>query len=90
MINQMSQNENTQNKFSFAIKELEIGKLMRKSNITKNCGIPLLACCSLNPHNFCTVAFVMKPCFLYTLQSFLWLLFTYLHPNSSNLGHSIS
>ena len=39
MINQMNQNENTQNKFSYAIKELEIGKLMRKSNITKNCGI---------------------------------------------------
>lgn len=39
MINQMNQNENTQNKFSCAIKELEIGKLMRKSNITKNCGV---------------------------------------------------
>ena len=39
MINQMNQNENTQNEFSYAIKELEIGKLMRKSNITKNCGI---------------------------------------------------
>lgn len=40
MINQIIQNENPQNKFSYAIKELEIGKLMRKSNITKNCGIP--------------------------------------------------
>ena len=40
MINHMNQNENTQNKFSYAIKKLEIGKLMRKSNITKNCGIP--------------------------------------------------
>lgn len=39
MINKMNQNENTQNKFSRTIKELEIGKLMRKSNITKNCGI---------------------------------------------------
>lgn len=38
----MIQNENPQNKFSYAIKELEIGKLMRKSNITKNCGIPSL------------------------------------------------
>ena len=38
----MIQNENPQNKFSYAIKELEIGKLMRKSNITKNCGIPAL------------------------------------------------
>lgn len=40
MINQMNQNENTQNKFSYAVKELKIGKLLRKSNITKNCGIP--------------------------------------------------
>lgn len=39
MINQMNQNENTQNKFSRTIKELEIGKLMRKSNITKNYGV---------------------------------------------------
>lgn len=39
MINQMNQNENTQNQFSNAIKELQIGKLMRKSNITKSCGI---------------------------------------------------
>lgn len=42
MINQMIQNENPQNKYSYAIKELEIGKLMRKSNITKKCGIPAL------------------------------------------------
>lgn len=40
MINQMNQNENTQNKFSYAFKELKIGKLLRKSNITKNYGIP--------------------------------------------------
>lgn len=40
MINQMNQNENTQSKFSYAIKELKIGKLLRKSNITKNCGVP--------------------------------------------------
>lgn len=39
MIYQNEQNENTQNKFFYTIKELEIGKLMRKSNITKNCGI---------------------------------------------------
>ena len=39
MINQMNQNENTQNQFSDAIKELQIGKLMRKSNITKSCGV---------------------------------------------------
>lgn len=36
----MNQNENTQNKFSYAIKELKIGKLLRQSNITKNCGVP--------------------------------------------------
>lgn len=36
----MNQNENTQNKFSCAIKELKIGKLLRQSNITKNCGVP--------------------------------------------------
>ncbi len=40
MINQMSQNENTQNKFSRAIHELKIGGLLRQSNITKNCGVP--------------------------------------------------
>lgn len=39
MINQMNQNENTKNQFSSAIKELQIGKLMRKSNITKSCGV---------------------------------------------------
>ena len=39
MINQMNQNENTQNQFSNAIKELQIGKLMRKSNIIKSCGV---------------------------------------------------
>ncbi len=40
MINQNNQNENTKNEFSYAIKELGIGKLLRQSNITKNCGIP--------------------------------------------------
>ena len=39
MINQMSQNENTQNQFSNAIRELQIGKLLRKANITKSCGV---------------------------------------------------
>ena len=39
MINQMNQIDHTQNKFSDAIMELQIGKLMRKSNITKSCGI---------------------------------------------------
>ena len=40
MIYQNEQIENTQNKFSNAIKELQIGKLLRKANITKACGIP--------------------------------------------------
>ena len=39
MIYQNAQTENTQNKFSKAISELQIGKLLRKSNITKNCGV---------------------------------------------------
>jgi hypothetical protein len=39
MINQMTQNENTQNQFSNAIRELQIGKLLRKANITKSCGV---------------------------------------------------
>ena len=40
MINHMNQNDHTPNKFSNAIKELQIGKLLRKSNITKAYGIP--------------------------------------------------
>ena len=39
MINQTSQNENTQNQFSNAIRELHIGTILRKANITKSCGI---------------------------------------------------
>lgn len=39
MINHISQNENTKDDFSKTIKELQIGKLLRHSNITKNCGI---------------------------------------------------
>ena len=39
MINHISQNENTKDDFSKAIKELQIGKLLRNSNISKNCGI---------------------------------------------------
>jgi len=39
MINQMNSNDHTPNKFSYALKELQIGKLLRKSNITKSCGI---------------------------------------------------
>lgn len=39
MIYQNSQNENTQNQFSKAIQELHVGKLLRKSNITKSCGV---------------------------------------------------
>ena len=40
MIYQNAETENTQNQFSNAIKELQCGKLLRKANITKNCGIP--------------------------------------------------
>lgn len=40
MIYQNAQTENTQNQFSKVISELQIGKLLRKSNITKNCGVP--------------------------------------------------
>jgi hypothetical protein len=40
MIYQNSETENTQNQFSNAIRELQLGKLLRKANITKNCGIP--------------------------------------------------
>ena len=39
MINHMSQNENTQNQFADAVGELQIGKLLRKSNITKSCSV---------------------------------------------------
>lgn len=39
MIYQNDQTENTQNKFSKAISELKLGKLLRASNITKNCGV---------------------------------------------------
>src|SRR5574344_2588188 len=39
MINQMNQNDHTQNTFSNAFKELQIGKLMRESNIKKSKGI---------------------------------------------------
>lgn len=40
MIYQNTEIENTPNKFSDAIKELQLGKLLRKANITKNCGVP--------------------------------------------------
>lgn len=39
MIYQNTKIENTPNQFSNAIKELQIGKLLRQSNITKSCGI---------------------------------------------------
>lgn len=39
MIYQNAKNENTQNQFSNALKELQIGKLLRNSNITKSCGV---------------------------------------------------
>jgi hypothetical protein len=40
MIYQNHSIENTQNQFSNAINDLRIGKLLRKSNVTKSCGIP--------------------------------------------------
>lgn len=40
MINQINQNENTQNAFSCAIMELQIGMLLRQSNINIGCGVP--------------------------------------------------
>ena len=39
MIYQNTQTENTQNQYSNAVRELQLGKLLRKANITKNCGI---------------------------------------------------
>ena len=40
MIYQNNEFENTQNTFSDAIKELQIGKLLRQSNIRNSCGVP--------------------------------------------------
>jgi hypothetical protein len=39
MINQTNKNDHTPNAFSDAFKQLQIGKMMRKSNIKKSCGI---------------------------------------------------
>lgn len=39
MIYQNNTNENTQNLFSNTIKQLQLGKLLRKSNIKKFCGV---------------------------------------------------
>lgn len=39
MIYQNTKNEHTSNEFSHAINELKIGKLLRKSNVTKSCGV---------------------------------------------------
>ena len=39
MIYQNDKNENIQNQFSNALKELQIGKLLRNANITKSCGV---------------------------------------------------
>lgn len=38
MINQMNANDHTENQFFHALKELQIAKLLHKSNITKSCG----------------------------------------------------
>lgn len=42
MIKQNEQNCNTQNEIFNAVKELKIGNLLRKSNIRKNVGVPVL------------------------------------------------
>lgn len=39
MINQMTPNNHTENQIFHALKELQIAKLLRKSNITKSCGV---------------------------------------------------
>ena len=39
MIYQNNQNDHTENQFFHALKELQIAKLLRKSNITKSCGV---------------------------------------------------
>lgn len=39
MINQMIQSENIKKQFSDTIRELQVGKLLCKANITKSCGI---------------------------------------------------
>lgn len=43
MIYKNTEIENTQNQFSNATKELQIGKLLRKANITKNCDVSAYA-----------------------------------------------
>ena len=40
MIYQNNQNDHTENQFFYALKELQIAKLLRKSNIAKSCGVP--------------------------------------------------
>lgn len=42
MINYNNHFENTENQFVSALKELKIGAMLRKSNISKSCGIPAL------------------------------------------------
>lgn len=39
MINQMNTNDHTENQFFHALKELQIAKLLRRTNITKSCGV---------------------------------------------------
>lgn len=40
MIYQNAETENTHNQCSNAMKEFQLGKLLRKANITQNCGVP--------------------------------------------------
>ncbi len=39
MIYQNNQNDHTENQFFHALKELQIARLIRKSNIMKSCGV---------------------------------------------------
>lgn len=70
MIYQNTETENTQNKFSDAISELKLGKSLRKSNITKNCGLPAYEVLVLRynyGHEMLNILYLSKS-FLYTLN----------------------
>ena len=41
MIYQNNTFENTENLFAVAVKDLQIGKLLHKSNVRKSCGVPV-------------------------------------------------
>ena len=41
MIYHTHQNDHTENQFFHALKEFQIAKLLRRSNIAKSCGVPV-------------------------------------------------